>query len=93
MCLSIPSKVKSIDENNYAIVETLGVERGVSLDLISEKVNVGDYVLIHVGFAMEKIDTAYALESLKAYEEIAQMMKDGTINEFEGDMGLSRNNA
>lgn len=88
MCLSIPSKVKSIDKNNYAIVETLGVERGVSLDLISEPVNVGDYVLIHVGFAMEKIDTAYALESLEAYKEIAKMMENGTINEFEGDMGL-----
>ncbi|ASM39768.1 HypC/HybG/HupF family hydrogenase formation chaperone [Campylobacter sp. RM12327] len=93
MCLSIPSKVKSIDENNYAIVETLGVERGVSLDLISEPVRVGDYVLIHVGFAMEKIDTAYALESLKAYEEIAKMMKDGTIDKFEGDMGLLSKNS
>ena len=52
MCLSIPSKVISIDENNFATVETLGVKRGVSLDLIGEPVGVGDYVLIHVGFAM-----------------------------------------
>ena len=37
MCLSIPSKVLSIDENNFAIVETLGIKRGVSLDLISQK--------------------------------------------------------
>ena len=48
MCLSIPSKVISIDENNFAIVETLGVKRGVSLDLIADPVSVGDYVLIHV---------------------------------------------
>ena len=41
MCLSIPSKVLSIDENNFAIVETLGVKRGVSLDLIGEPVAVG----------------------------------------------------
>ena len=66
MCLSIPSKVISIDENNFATVETLGVRRGVSLDLISEPVNIGDFVLIHVGFAMEKIDTQIALESLKS---------------------------
>ena len=63
MCLSIPSKVLSIDENNFAIVETLGVKRGVSLDLIGEPVAVGEYILIHVGFAMSKIDTEQALAS------------------------------
>ncbi|MCI6217664.1 MAG: HypC/HybG/HupF family hydrogenase formation chaperone [Helicobacter sp.] len=79
MCLSIPSKVLEIDENNFAIVETLGVKRGVSLDLISEPVNVGDYVLIHVGFAMEKIDTQYAKECLEVYQKIADDMKSGVI--------------
>ncbi|MCI7484523.1 MAG: HypC/HybG/HupF family hydrogenase formation chaperone [Helicobacter sp.] len=79
MCLSIPSKVLEIDENNFAIVETLGVKRGVSLDLISEPVNVGDYVLMHVGFAMEKIDTQYAKECLEVYQKIADDMKSGVI--------------
>lgn len=88
MCLSIPSKVISIDENNFAIVDTMGVRRGVSLDLIAEPVAVGDYVLIHVGFAMEKIDTQYALESLKIYEQIANDMQNGKISADEGDMGL-----
>ena len=89
MCLSIPSKVISIDENNFATVETLGVRRGVSLDLISEPVSVGEYVLIHVGFAMEKIDTQIALESLKIYEQIAEQMNNGEIDENDGDMGLA----
>ncbi|MBP3676563.1 MULTISPECIES: HypC/HybG/HupF family hydrogenase formation chaperone [Campylobacter] len=89
MCLSIPSKVISIDENNFAIVDTMGVRRGVSLDLIAEPVSVGDYVLIHVGFAMEKIDTQYALESLKIYEQIADDMQNGKISADEGDMGLA----
>ncbi|MGI0439437.1 HypC/HybG/HupF family hydrogenase formation chaperone [Helicobacter sp. MIT 00-7814] len=79
MCLSIPSKVLEIDENNFAIVETLGVRRGVSLDLIAEPVEVGDFVLIHVGFAMEKIDTQYAQESLKLYQKIADDMQSGVI--------------
>ena len=56
MCLSIPSKVVEIDADNYATVDTMGVKRKVTLDLISEEVNVGDYVLIHVGFAMNKIN-------------------------------------
>lgn len=79
MCLSIPSKVVEIDENNVATVETLGVTRKVSLDLISEEVKVGEYVLIHVGYAMQKIDTNFALESLEAYRQIADDMSDGKI--------------
>lgn len=89
MCLSIPSRVLSIDENNYAIVETLGVKRGVSLDLIAEPVAVGEYVLIHVGFAMEKIDTEYALESLAEYKKITRAMENGEISVDDGDLGLN----
>ena len=76
MCLSIPSKVVEIDENNYATVDTMGVKRKVTLDLISEPVNIGDYVLIHVGFAMNKIDEEDALESLKVYKEIIDKMDE-----------------
>ncbi|WP_103559617.1 HypC/HybG/HupF family hydrogenase formation chaperone [Campylobacter concisus] len=79
MCLSIPSKVIEIDENNVATVETLGVTRKVSLDLISEEVKVGEYVLIHVGYAMQKIDTQFALESLEVYQKIADDMDAGKI--------------
>lgn len=49
MCLSIPSEILEIDEFNSALVQTLGVKRRVSLDLISEPCEVGDFVLIHVG--------------------------------------------
>ena len=88
MCLSIPSKVLSIDENNFAIVETLGVKRGVSLDLIGEPVAVGEYILIHVGFAMSKIDTEQALASLELYQKIAADTSSGEIDDSEGDLGL-----
>ena len=72
MCLAIPSKVLKIDENNIAEVDTLGVKREVSLDLIQEEVKVGDYVLIHVGYAMSKIDEKAALESLELYKMMAE---------------------
>ena len=63
MCLSIPSKIKSIDpEMNTCVVDTMGVERSASLDLIDQDVVIGDYVLIHIGFAMNKIDEEDALE-------------------------------
>jgi hydrogenase expression/formation protein HypC len=72
MCLAIPSKVLSIDENNIAEVDTLGVKRQVSLDLIQEEVKPGDYVLIHVGYAMGKIDEKEALESIEVYKQLAK---------------------
>lgn len=70
MCLSIPSKVIQIDASNIATVDTMGVQRQVSLDLMPDPVVIGDYVLIHVGFAMNKIDQEDALESLKLYQQI-----------------------
>ena len=77
MSLSIPSKLKSIDtEMNTRVVDTMGVERSASLDLIDQEVKVGDYVLIHIGFAMNKIDEEDALESLKVYAEIIDKMEE-----------------
>ncbi|WP_024954015.1 HypC/HybG/HupF family hydrogenase formation chaperone [Sulfurospirillum arcachonense] len=90
MCLSIPSKVVEIDENNMATVDTMGVKRQVTLDLIGEPVAVGEYVLIHVGFAMNKIDTEDALESLRIYEEIVAEMNSGAIDPEEGDMNYAK---
>ena len=90
MCLSIPSKVVEIDADNYATVDTMGVKRKVTLDLISEEVNVGDYVLIHVGFTMNKINKEDALDSLKAYEEIVEAMNSGEIDEQEGNSNYAR---
>jgi hydrogenase expression/formation protein HypC len=74
MCLSIPSKVIQIDAHNMATVDTLGVQRQVSLDLMPESVAIGEYVLIHVGFAMNKIDEADALQSLALYREMIELM-------------------
>lgn len=75
MCLSIPSEVIEIDENNVATVDTMGIKRKVSLELIAETVNIGDYILIHVGFAMSRIDKENALESLKIYKKMIERME------------------
>jgi len=72
MCLAIPSKVLKITEDNMAEVDTLGVKRVVSLDLMPEPVKEGDYVLIHVGYAMSKIDEKEALESIEVYKQLAE---------------------
>ena len=76
MCLSIPSKVVEIDDNNMASVDTMGIKRHVSLDLITDEINIGDYILIHVGFAMNKIDEEEALQSLEVYREMLEAMEE-----------------
>jgi hydrogenase expression/formation protein HypC len=76
MCLSIPSKIVEIDKDNIATVDTMGVRRQVSLDLMSDDVKIGDYILIHVGFAMSKIDEKDALDSLEVYSEIIELMEE-----------------
>jgi len=78
MCLSIPSRVVQIDkERNVAMVETMGVTREAGLNLMEEEdVKIGDYVLLHIGFVMSKIDEADALESLKIYDEIVQKLNE-----------------
>lgn len=75
MCLAIPSKIVALKEQNIAIVDTLGVRREASLDLLDEDVAVGDYVLLHIGYAMSKIDETSARESLALYEQIIESMQ------------------
>lgn len=77
MCLAIPSKVVEIKEDkNLAIVDTMGVRREASLDLLDEEVSVGEWVLLHIGYVMSKIDEQSAQESLKLYNEILQAMQE-----------------
>ncbi len=78
MCLSIPSKVIKIDkQRNVAIVDTMGVSREAGLELMEDgDVKIGDYVLLHIGFIMNKIDEEDALESLKVYNEILEKLDE-----------------
>ncbi len=75
MCLAIPSKVIAINDN-MALLETLGVQREASLDLMGESVKVGDYVLLHIGYVMSKIDEKEALESIDLYQEMIAKMNE-----------------
>lgn len=59
-----------------ATVDTMGVSREASLDLMEEgSVNIGEYVLLHIGFIMNKIDTEDALASLQAYKEVLEVLE------------------
>ena len=94
MCLSIPSKVIKIDKkDNVATVDTMGVRRDASLDLMEEDdVKLGDYVLLHIGFVMNKINEKDALLSIETYKEIIEIMdeEDRQRAILEGDECPSR---
>jgi len=78
MCLSIPSKVIKISEDKTMCrVDTLGVQRDANLMMMEDDdVKVGDYVLLHVGFVMNKIDEEEALKSIETYREILEAMDE-----------------
>ena len=75
MCLAIPAKVTTIDEDNLATVDILGVTRTASLDL-TPHAKEGDFVLIHAGFAIEVVDEEFAQETLdliRSFPELADI--------------------
>lgn len=75
MCLAIPGKIVEIvdEENSIAKVEVGGVRRNVNVGMLDrEEAAVGNYVLIHVGFAMTRIDEKEAHETLRVLGEIGQ---------------------
>ena len=74
MCLAIPSKIVDI-KDGLGIIDADGVIRQVSL-LLLEDARVGDYVIVHGGFALHKIDEEAAMESLKILREALALMEE-----------------
>ena len=70
MCLALPARVIEKLENDQAIVELGGVKKEISLALL-DTVDVGDYVIVHVGFALNKLDQEEAAKTLALFAEIA----------------------
>ncbi len=74
MCLAVPMKLIEI-EGDKGIVELSGVKKEVSLRLLKE-VKKGDYLIIHAGFAIERMDEEEAQETLKIWEDIDRIEKN-----------------
>ncbi|MFZ5810566.1 MAG: HypC/HybG/HupF family hydrogenase formation chaperone [Thermodesulfobacteriota bacterium] len=68
MCLAVPMEIIAIADN-VADVEIGGVKRQVRLDIIDEAPAVGDYVIVHAGFALRRLDREDALETIKLFQE------------------------
>ena len=84
MCLAIPAKVAALEEGNLATVDILGVTREISVDL-TPQVQVGDYVLVHAGFAIQRVEEQDAHETLRLLAELPDLFGD----EFAGELAAA----
>lgn len=85
MCLAIPMKIIEIQSDGMAHVSAMGAERDIALDL-TPQAQVGDYVLVHAGFAIEVVDEQYAAETLDLIKDMAELVDDPL---FAGQAALS----
>jgi len=81
MCLAIPAIVIELDEPNLAVIEIGGVRKQVSLMLVDD-VAVGDYVLVHAGFAIEKVDEDEANKTMDLLQELARLEQEAGFDEI-----------
>ena len=70
MCLAMPARVVELREGDLAVVDLAGVKKEISLALV-DQVAVGDYVILHVGYALQKLDTEEAEKTLALFAEMA----------------------
>jgi hydrogenase expression/formation protein HypC len=77
MCLGIPGKIVSIATNGLAAVDFNGIRQEVNLVLCPEA-QIGDYVLVHVGFAIRRLEPEDAQETLRLFREIEESYREET---------------
>ena len=73
MCLAVPLKLIEIN-GKEAVAEAMGMKRSVRVDFI-DKPQLGDYVIVHAGFAIERLPEKQALDDLEVWEEIGDALK------------------
>ena len=75
MCLALPVRIVELRENELGIVDLGGVRREISLAMVDD-VQVGDYVIVHVGYALSKLDTEEAERTLQLFVELGEIQTD-----------------
>jgi len=75
MCLAIPAQVVELREGDNAVVDLAGVRKEISLSLVDD-VAVGDYVIVHVGYALNKLDPEEAAKTLALFAELGEQAGD-----------------
>lgn len=87
MCLAIPAKITELQADGLAEVDILGVTRQISVDL-TPAAGVGDYVLVHAGFAIEVVDEQFAQETIDLIREFPELAADDLGAEASAGAGM-----
>ncbi|TVR81807.1 MAG: HypC/HybG/HupF family hydrogenase formation chaperone [Rhodospirillales bacterium] len=77
MCLAIPARIVAMSGEGMAQVEVGGIVKEVSLALVDDEVTIGDYVIVHVGFALSRLDPEEAEETLQLFAEAGALPAAG----------------
>lgn len=72
MCLAMPAQVVTLLEEEQAIVSLGGIEKQISLTLLDKEINIGDFVIVHVGYALTRLDEAEAKKTLALFMQMQQ---------------------
>lgn len=75
MCLALPARVVELGDGDYAVVDLGGVRKEISLALV-DGVQVGDYVIVHTGYALTKLDPEEAQKTLALFADLADAPLD-----------------
>ena len=75
MCLAIPVRIDALLDEQNAVAQIGGVRKTINIALV-ENVQVGDYVILHVGFALQKLNQAEAARTLALFEELGRLEAD-----------------
>jgi len=74
MCIAIPAEVIELKDENIAVVDYGSLQQEVRIDLVD--VSIGEYVLVHVGFAIQKLNKEEALETLEIFKQVYDAMEE-----------------
>ena len=84
MCLAIPARIEQLTSTDSAIINLGGLRKEVSLALLDD-IQVGDYVIVHAGYALQKLDEEEAARTLALFAQLSEMNSLSAMNGLPGD--------
>ncbi|MBR9885241.1 MAG: HypC/HybG/HupF family hydrogenase formation chaperone [Oceanospirillales bacterium] len=87
MCLAIPVRIEALIDDERALADIGGLRKEINTALV-ENLKVGDYVILHVGYALNKLDPEEAARTLALFEELGQLQAAGDAALEEGELSM-----
>jgi hydrogenase expression/formation protein HypC len=86
MCLAIPVRIEELQADDMALVDIGGIKKAISIALVDD-VAVGDYVILHVGYALNKVDADEAEKTLELFAELSEFREMEELSQLPAEAG------